>query len=317
MTGSWRTPPDPPPRAPGHRANSPTPARPATTATKRPPWGSRRSRRWRGPSRSSAPGTPHAAAASSARPWWASSTRSAACSPTTTPSRSGAGCGGSPPTWRCSPGGCRTTWGWSPRPRSTSSSPRTPRARAATGPARARRSPAPPARWCTWGARTTRSTWCSWPSPARGNRPCPALAPCSTPSRRGRRRRWAAARRCAAPWAGPRNCSPRTGPTRSRPTGCRCSTRPICTAWRPSPSAPSPSTNPSRPGWPSGTPSGPWRSGTSDGSGRRSSTTSRWPRPASSPTTRSRPTAMRGWPCCRSVRTPPTAPGTGCARCTG
>ena len=38
------------------------------------------------------------------------------------PSRrtSSGGCGAWPPTSRCSPGGCRTTWAWSPPPRSTS-----------------------------------------------------------------------------------------------------------------------------------------------------------------------------------------------------
>ena len=53
------------------------------------------------------------------------------------------------------------------------------------------------------------------------------------------------------------------------------------------------------------------------GSGRRSSTTSRWRPPASSPTTPNRPTGTRAWRWCRWGRTPPTAPGTGCARCTG
>ena len=45
----------------------------------------------------------------------------------------------------------------------------------------------------------------------------------------------------------------------------------------------------------SATPSRPCDCGRTAGSGRRSSTTSRWPRPASSPTTRSRPTGTPGW----------------------
>lgn len=67
-------------------------------------------------------------------------------------------CGASPPTWRCSPAGCRTTSASNPPPRSTSSSPPTRRARAATVRARARRSPGRPVRWSIWGGRTRRST---------------------------------------------------------------------------------------------------------------------------------------------------------------
>ena len=111
-----------------------TPTPPGSTATRPPPSGRRRSRHWSARSRCSAPGTPPAAAGSSARPWWASSTRWAACSPTATPTISSGACGASPPTSPSSPAGCPTTSAWNPPPRSTSSSPPTRPARAATGP---------------------------------------------------------------------------------------------------------------------------------------------------------------------------------------
>ena len=91
-------------------------------------------RRWSTPSRCSAPGTPPAAADSSARPWWASSTKWAACSPTATPTSCSGACGASPPTSPSSRAGCPTTSASNPPPRSTSSSPPTRPARAATGP---------------------------------------------------------------------------------------------------------------------------------------------------------------------------------------
>lgn len=53
------------------------------------------------------------------------------------------------PTWRCWRAGCRTTSASNPPPRSTSSSPPTRPARAVTGRAPARRSPARPVRWST------------------------------------------------------------------------------------------------------------------------------------------------------------------------
>lgn len=99
-----------------------------------------------------------AAAASSARPSWASSTRWAACSPTATPTICSAACGASPPTSPYSRAGCPTTSASNPPPRSTSSSPPTRPGRAATGREPVRRSPAPPARWSTWAAPTTPST---------------------------------------------------------------------------------------------------------------------------------------------------------------
>ncbi len=135
-----------------------TPTPPGSTATRPPPSGRRRSRNWSARSRCSAPGTRPAAAGCSARLSWASSTRWAACSPTATPTISSGACGASPPTSPSSRAGCRTTSAWSPRPRSTSSSPPTRPARAATGPAPARRSPGRPARWCTWAGPTTHST---------------------------------------------------------------------------------------------------------------------------------------------------------------
>ncbi len=62
-----------------------TPTPPPTTATRRPRSAPRRSSPWSTRSRCSGPGTPPAAADSSARRWSASSTRWAACSPTAIP----------------------------------------------------------------------------------------------------------------------------------------------------------------------------------------------------------------------------------------
>ena len=142
------------PGRPGTSTIPCTPTPPGSTATRPPRSGRRRSRRWSARSRSSGPGTPPAAADSSARPSSASSTRWAACSPTATPTTSSGACGASPPTSPCSRAGCPTTSASNPPPRSTSSSPRTRPARAATGRAPARRSPAPPARWSTSASRT-------------------------------------------------------------------------------------------------------------------------------------------------------------------
>ena len=101
----------------------------------------------------------------------------------------------------------------------------------------------------------------------------------------------------AHPRARPRTCSSPTRATCRRRAGCRCSTRPTCTACRRWPTARSPSTSrPPRPARPAPRQAGAGAARSAAASGRRSSTTSRWPRPASSPTTPNRPTATPGWP---------------------
>ena len=122
-----------------------------------------------------------------------------------------------------------------------------------------------------------------------GREPCRGRGRCCAPSRPGRRRRWGAGQATRRTLGEAEDLFVSdNGPTSRRRAGCSSSTRPTCTGCRPWPTARWPSTSPpAAPRRAAHAERGARPAGEGAAKGPRSSTTCRWPRPASSGTTRS------------------------------